>query len=251
DLQKLIVELKLDSSQVILLQNHINSLVPINLLQHWSVNDPDDFKKYYEVVRDVKNFFLSNSLTFTMLDEIALRHQERNSLYHDHKQSGLSINDDKCLRALCGMFDLMEQLFPGSPTTDSFLSLAQRNKTVRCQIGVLRLKLSAHGSTELEEPYLADLRQFNKEHKITIDSKNFEHSVLHTISERFFIAIESHLGSKVDVLQKKLSDQITKLGQMHTDNQISQQRAKIADSEHQVTVLSEQLAIIKGLIATP
>jgi hypothetical protein len=243
--------LNIGAGGVAQLQNYINALTPIDFLQHWSANEPDNFRNYPEVVRDVKLFFLAGHLVHTMLDEAAERHRVRNKFYHDHQHAGLTIDDDKCLRALYGMFDLMEQLFPGSPTTDSFRYLMQRNKTTRCQIGVLRLKLAAHGSNELKDPYILALKQFNKEHKISIESDNFEHSVLHTISERFFIAIRSHLKSKVDALESKLTTQRAKVDQMRSANQIGQQRAKIADTEYQFNILREQLTVIESLITAP
>ena len=175
------------------------------LIQHWSANQPDNFRNYYQVAEEVKQFFPSGDIAHSLLDDAFDRHKLRNKFYHDHQQSGLTIDDDKCLRALCGMFDLMEHLFPGTPTKDSFEFLARSNQVVRCQIGVLRLKMAAHGSPGVEEPYIRALKQFNNEHKVVYESKNYEHSVLHTISDRFFNAVRSHVNAEVLALERKLA----------------------------------------------
>jgi hypothetical protein len=242
--------LNLGAVGVATLQGFINAITPSNLLQHWSANDPDNFRNFNEVVRDVKLLFIAGHAILLKLDEAADRHKVRNLFYHDHQHAGLTIDDDKCLRALCGMFELMECLFPGTPTKDSFDYLAKRNKTVRCQIGVLRLKLASHGSTELEAPYIRALKQFNIDHKVVYESKNFEHSILHTISDRFFNALRSHINAEVNALEKKTVIKTEKIDQMRPDTQ-ARHRPELEDLQHQLDIMRQQLQAIDELLAAP
>lgn len=252
DLTQLSTDLGRGPAGIPLIQTELNHFP---LVQHWSANKPDARNTFDSVIDEVKPFFpvVAGSPTppaIALLDEALARHKTRNKFYHDHQQSGLTIDDDKCLRALCGMFNLMELLFQGTPTTDSFAFLIKSNKTVRCQIGVLRLKLAAHGSTELAEPYIRALRQFNNDHKVVYESKNFEHSVLHTISERFFNAIRSHVSAEVTALESKLTTKIEKVNQMRPVTQVRHQPT-IDDLQHQLTIMRQQLQAIDALLASP
>lgn len=225
------------------------------MIRHWSANNPDARNTFDSVIDEIKPFFATAAGTpphtaIALLDEALSRHKTRNKFYHDHHQTGLTIDDDKCLRALCNMFDLMENLFPGTPTKDSFEYLARRNKTVRCQIGVLRLKLASQGSTELEAPYIRALKQFNNEHKVVYESKNYEHSVLHTISDRFFNAIRSHINAEVTSLEKKMTTTAEKIGRMKPETQARHQ-PELDDLQHQLGIMRQQLQTIDVLLAAP
>lgn len=230
-------------------------VAPYPMIQHWSANDPNAFITFDNDILIVKPFFATPEgalahPAIALLDEALSRHKTRNMFYHDHHQSGLTIDDDKCLRAICSMFDLMEHLFPGTPTKDSFDYLAKRNKTVRCQIGVLRLKLASHGSTDLEAPYIRALKQFNIDHKVVYESKNFEHSILHTISERFFNALRSHINAEVNALEKKTVTKTEKINQMRPGTQ-ARHRPELEDLQHQLNIMRQQLQAIDELLAAP
>ena len=237
DFQELMQELKLDINQQTQFQGLISSLTPMNMLQHWSVNEPDDFKKYHEVIRDVKRFFSATSPAINMLDEVSLRHKERNSLYHDHKQSGLSINDDKCLRALCGMFNLLEQLY------SDFIPKVQANNTVRCQIGVLRLKLAAHsGANEIVQPYIAALNQLKQGHQFDMNQLSVEHSLVHTVSYRFFNALREQFIASIGQLQLRV-DEIGRMKRPQPKHQ-----SEMTDKQQLIQILQNQLNDINTLI---
>jgi hypothetical protein len=224
-------------------------LTPFDPLQHWSANNPDAYKLFDDVIDEVKAFFppLASgdpAPVINKLDEALSRHKRRNKFYHDHHQVGVTINDDQCLYALCNMFDLIGSLFP---------ELAARlqetenrnNKIIRCQIGVLRLKLAAHGSQDLKEPYNKALELLEKTHRITKWSENFEHSILHTVSESFFITLREQLRERI----AKLQGRIDKINTMRTPK--SGHRSELADKERQKSILSEQLAEIELLISSP
>jgi hypothetical protein len=183
------------------LQEYFNSYP---LLQHWSANNPSARNTFDTVINEVKDFF-SPSVSGVahpasdLLDEALQRHTTRNKFYHDHHQTGLTIDDDKCLRALCGMFDLMEYLFP------DFIDKVKQNHTVRCQIGVLRLKKTASvGQMELSQPYLTALDQIKRGHQYDVQQRAIEHSLVHTVSDRFFRALCEQFKNKVAELQTRV-----------------------------------------------
>jgi hypothetical protein len=189
DINELSIALGLGQSSVSTLQAQLSQFEP---LQHWSANNSDARKLFNDVIDEVKNLFPplpSGDVhpIFSMLDEALARHKRRNKFYHDHQQVGVTINDDQCLTALCSVFDLIDILFP------DFSACIQdsKYKIVRCQIGILRLKLAAHGFQDLKEPYNKALQQLEKNHRIYRWSDNFEHSILHTVSENFFISLRA------------------------------------------------------------
>lgn len=217
-------------------------------LHHWSANNPSAFVEFHDVVNLAKQEFPVSAgqpfpTFFSLLDEAIARHKVRNGFYHDHHQTAFTIDDDKCLRALCSLFDLMEHLFPGSPSKDSFLYLVQQNKIVRCQIGVLKLKLATHGSGDLAEPYTKALEQFGKDHKLNYWSQNFEHSVLHTISERFFMVLRTQLKDKIEGLELRIS----RIESM-SDSKKAKCNAEYADKILYVNRLKRQLQDVELLM---
>ncbi|MBP8000289.1 MAG: hypothetical protein KA314_11615 [Chloroflexi bacterium] len=235
DLATLSSDLGRGTAGISLIQTELNHFP---LVQHWSANDSSKTPHYPEVVRDVKSFFLSGHSIVPMLDAAADRHNVRNKFYHDHQHAGLTIDDDKCLTALCGMYDLITALFP------TFTTHLQQTKykIIRCQIGVLRLKLAAHGAQDLKEPYNKALAQFERNHQITKWSDNFEHSILHTISENFFVALREQLREAI--AQKK--SRVDKITQMRNPN--ATQRAEAEIGQRIVNVLSQQLVDIDALM---
>jgi hypothetical protein len=232
-----------DVTAILTFQGIVN---PFPMIQHWSANNPNAFVTFDNDILEVKPFFATpvgapaHSAT-SLLDEALLRHKTRNKFYHDHHQSGLTIDDDKCLAALCAMYDLVAVLFP------NFLSHLQQTKykIVRCQIGVLRLKLAAHGAQDLKDPYNRALEQFEKSLQITKWSENFEHSILHTISENFFIALREQLRESIAQRERR----VEKINQMRTPNAGQRTEAEIA--QRTMGILLQQLADIEALMFTP
>lgn len=209
-------------------------------LNHWSANKPESFKEYGDVVDEVKQEFISVPSVLQLLDEALLRHITRNKFYHDHHQAGLTINDAKCLRALCEMFELMEKLFP------DFLDKIKFNHDVRCQIGVLRLKSTLEiGQKELSQPYSAALEQIKRGHRYDMDSRSVEHSLVHTVSDRFFRALREQFKNTIAKLQSRIDkiDNMKSPRQEHFDEKL--------DKQQLIQILQEQLARINTLLSVP
>lgn len=208
-------------------------------LDHWSANNPESFIEFGDIINEVKQEFTANSSVQTLLDEAFNRHKTRNKFYHDHHQAGLTINDERCLKALCEMFDLMEHLFP------EFLDKVRLNHTVRCQIGVLRLKKTASvGQMELSQPYVNALDQIKKGHQYDIQHRAVEHSLVHTVSARFFRALCEQFRNKVAELQTRIDkiDSMARPQQKH--------RAEKTDKQQLIQILQGQLDQINALLGT-
>jgi hypothetical protein len=236
------------------LQGHFASYP---LLQHWSANNPSARNTFDTVINEVKPFFPPSTSgeahpVSDLLDEALQRHTTRNKFYHDHHQTGLTIDDDKCLRALCGMFDLMEYLFPGfkdlvTPKNNipSFTEKVKDNNTVRCQIGVIRLKKAAlGGQTELSEPYKVALEQIKKEY-LEEDPRSSEQRLVHTVSFNFFNALQKEFVYRIS----KLRDRINEIDNMKRPTRNHQ--AEKHNKENLQQILQGQLDQINALLGTP
>jgi hypothetical protein len=121
--------------------------------------------------------------------------------------------------------------------------LVQQNKIVRCQIGVLKLKLATQGSGDLAEPYTKALEQFGKDHKLHYWSQNFEHSVLHTISERFFMVLRTQLKDKIEFLESRIG----KIESMSSSKK-AKCNVEYADKMFHVDMLKRQLQDVELLM---
>lgn len=223
------------------LQNHLNKFQNLN---HWSANDPEARKEFQDVITETKQEFplpvgqISSSV-WTLLDEAFDRHKTRNKFYHDHHQVGLTINDDKCLRALCDLFDLMENLFP------TFSEEIKKNHTVRCQIGVLRLKYTASlGHRELSQPYDKALEQLKRDHQYDLDRRAIEHSLVHTVSDRFFRALKEQFTNAIAQLQVRV-DEISQMKRPTRNHHIEK-----TDKLQLIQILQKQLDRINILLGT-
>ena len=214
-------------------------------LQHWSANDAKARKLFPDVIREVRPFFAtptgtSPHPTIVLLDEAIQRHDTRNDFYHDHLRSGYTINDDRCLRAMCEMFDLMEHLF------SDFEKKVKENHIVRCQIGVLRLKRTASlGHRELGQPYDAALNLLKKGHKFDFEDRSVEHSLVHTVSDRFFMSLREQFKNAVAKIQVRVDkiDAMPRPQQKHLDEK--------NDKQQLIQILQRQLNQINTLLGTP
>jgi hypothetical protein len=239
-------ELGRGSAGVPILERHF---APFSLIRHWSANDPNARHTFDKVIEDVKPFFalpMGSAVNtplhpaITLLDEALIRHKTRNKFYHDHNLSGLDINDEKCLGALCGMFDLVEHLFP------NLSDEVKRKHTVRCQIGVLRLKqMAARGHRELSQPYDAALKLLKKGHKYDFESRSVEHSLVHTVSDRFFMSLREQFKNTIAKLQVRIDkiDAMRNPRQGHLDEK--------NDKQQLIQILQRQLDQINALLGVP
>lgn len=204
-------------------------------LRHWSVNHPDAFKNFGDVVNEVKVLYPNNTKLNELLDRGFIRHDVRNKLYHDHHSTGWSIRDERCLEAMCDLFDLLTELFP------DFLSEVKRKPTVSCQIGVLRLKFASHqSSVEVVRPYLEALNYIKKNHNFEQGQGTIEHSLVHT-SDSFFYALLEQF--KNTIARKEMK--IAKLERIKRKN--DGHRIELANSQRLLVVLKEHFNQINAL----
>ena len=213
-------------------------------LQHWSVNELDQHVGFYTVLQDAMTLFAAGSAEREMIEATLERHASRNKLYHDHHHTAWSVSDLRCLRAMCNLFSLLEVLFPDF--NDALRDT--KHKTVRCQIGVLRLKLKAEdGQNELVEPYRNALKQLQKDHVYDLHERSIEHSIVHTVSESFFRALHAEYSDAVANLELR----VNKLHEM-MQNPKSKRRehpAELVQKNQRLTLYREQLNEIQGLLS--
>lgn len=228
-------------------ENALSSkLKPFGDLCHWSVNEPNQHVGFYTVVSDVKAVFPANSTESDMLDAVLDRHQSRNRLYHDHHHIPWSISDVRCLRAMCELFNLLEMLFPNFNDTLT----DPKHRTVRCQIGVLRLKLkSGDGNSELVGPYKEALKILQSDHVYDLSERSVEHSIVHTVSDHFF----QTLRDQYEIVVNDLQIRVDKLEQMMAN---PRSRRKEHPGEHtrksrSLDLFKAQLSEIEALIGAP
>jgi hypothetical protein len=214
-------------------------------LNHWSANNPEAKKDFQDVINEVKQEFLllggqTTSTVLTLLDEAVKRHKTRNKFYHDHQQIGLTINDERCVSALCDMFNLMEYVFP------NFADEIKKHNTVRCQIGVLRLKQTASlGHQELSLIYNDALEQLKDDHRYDSHPRAIEHSLVHTVSNRFFRALQDQFKNTIAGFQRRV-DEITNM-----KRQQQKHRSEKTDIQQRIQILQKQLDQINALLGTP
>jgi len=136
----------------------LKSYLQINIA-NWSPishhhNGRDYFKGFRTVVNEVRAEFPHNQLLQDLLDRFVDRREERNHFFHDHTLSGLTVTPDKCLQALCDLYELLGILFP------EFWDKVEANSILKAQIAVIRLKRRAWEDGSLNNRYQRFLQQW-------------------------------------------------------------------------------------------
>jgi hypothetical protein len=110
-------------------------------------------------------------------------------------------------------------------------------------LGVLRLKLAAHGgANELIKPYYTALEQLKRGHQYDFDPRSVEHSLVHTVSERFFLALREQFRGTIGQLQFRV-DEINRMSRPRAEHQ-----GERADKQQLITILQTQLTDIESLM---
>lgn len=119
---------------------------------------------------------------------------------------------------------------------------------MRCQIGVLRLKLKAEdGQNELVEPYRNALKQLQKEHTYDLHERSVEHSIVHTVSENFFATLHSEYSNAVAALELRVNE----LQEMMKNPRRKRREhpAELVQKSQRLALYREQLDEIQGLLS--
>ncbi|MEZ4865550.1 MAG: hypothetical protein R3C14_29840 [Caldilineaceae bacterium] len=223
------------------LKGHFKSF---GTLQHWSVNEPDQHVGFYTVLQDAMPLFAAGSDEQEIIKATLERHTSRNKLYHDHHHTAWSVSDLRCLRAMCDLFSLLEVLFPDF--NDALRDT--KHKTVRCQIGVLRLKLKAEdGQNELVEPYRNALKQLQKDHVYDLHERSIEHSIVHTVSESFFRALHAEYSDAVANLELRVNELHEMMQKPRSKK--AHHPAEFVQKNQRLALYREQLNEIQGLLS--
>lgn len=112
------------------------------------------FKGFGTVIEEARNEFPHNQQLSDLLDNFEDRREERNHFFHDHTLSGLTVTPEKCLEALCDLYDLLNILFP------DFTDIVEANSILRTQIAVIRLKRRMWQDGSFNNRYQAILQQW-------------------------------------------------------------------------------------------
>lgn len=117
-------------------------------------NGRPHFKGFWTVVRETRDEFYGNQQLSDLLGRFADRREERNRFFHDHALSGLTVAPEKCLEALCDLYELLGILFP------DFWDKVEANSILKAQIAVIRLKRRMWQDGSLNHRYQAILQQW-------------------------------------------------------------------------------------------
>jgi len=112
------------------------------------------FKRFWTVVKETRDEFPGNEQLSDLLDGFAARREERNSFFHDQNLSGLTVTSEKCLQALCDLYELLGVLFP------DFWDKVEANSILKTQMAVIRLKRRMWQDGSLNHRYQAILQRW-------------------------------------------------------------------------------------------
>ncbi len=120
--------------------------------------------------------------------------KNRNSFFHDHKMTGLTISADNCLEAFCDLYDLLDILFPDA---------VKKNKTAtyEAQTATIRVLKNCAGDDDKQKKFNKLMRNWeNKEGKKNLKTKgevkmefpdrSYQYCVIHYSSQRFYDALK-------------------------------------------------------------
>jgi hypothetical protein len=112
------------------------------------------FKGFWTVVNEARSLLTGNHRLQELLDQFCDRREERNHFFHDHTLSGLTVAPEKCLQALCELYELLGILF------SDFWDRVEASSILKTQIAVIRLKRRTYEDGSLNVRYQRILQQW-------------------------------------------------------------------------------------------
>lgn len=151
------------------------------------------FKKFTEITDEVRAKHQGNGKVDRILTNFDSRRRNRNSFFHDHQMTGLTVSNENCLEAFCDLYDLLDILFPNA---------VKNNKTAlyMAQVASIKVLRECVHDYEIKTKYLNLLRNWeHNENKKTLKAKgefclvfpnsNYEYCIIHYNSQRFYDAL--------------------------------------------------------------
>ncbi|HEY0605051.1 MAG TPA: hypothetical protein VGD58_19185 [Herpetosiphonaceae bacterium] len=205
----------------------------------WSQDKGEGFKGFDEVAQEVKELHPTDAILHGLLDAVVGRRTTRNRLFHDQRQTGLTVSEDKCLDALLDLFALAEKLWG-----TNFRSVVDSNAVVRAQRAVLYFKSKARTRGYLLNEYNTLV---SKQRKPILNraAQGYDYHVLQNDATAFYSRIKTHLEEKIARSRNKIA-RLQALKDPPGDRDI-----KVAMQEQEITVCEELLRDCFGVINVP
>ncbi|MBV9792027.1 MAG: hypothetical protein JOZ51_27830, partial [Chloroflexi bacterium] len=205
----------------------------------WSPDKGEGFKGFDEVAEEVKDLHPGNATLHGLLDAVVGRRTTRNRLFHDQRQAGLTVTEDKCLDALLDLFELAGKLWG-----TNFRRIVDSNAVVRTQRAVLYFKSKARTRGYLLNEYNTLVGQQRKP-TLNPAAQGYDCHVLQDDATAFYNRLKTHLEEKII----RSRNEITRLQAMKRPP--ADRGAKVAMQEQEITVCEELLHDCFGVIVAP
>lgn len=160
----------------------------------WSAEKANgSFKKFTDITKEVRAKHPGNGKVDRLLTNFDSRRKNRNSFFHDHNMTGLTVSNHNCLEAFCDLYDLLDILFPNA---------VKNNKTATylAQVAVIRVLKDCAADSEKEKRFTNLMRTWeHQESKKSLRTKgelfmefpdrSYQYCVIHYFPQRFYDAL--------------------------------------------------------------
>jgi hypothetical protein len=168
------------------LQASVNAWSPISHQHHGR----DYFKGFWAITSEVRHQLPGNQIVSDLLDRIESRRTNRNSFFHDHQMSGLTITDDHCLQSFCDLYALFHALFPTALSNHA-------TPVLRAQVAAIHALRDCAQNPSKKQQYNAIVNGWrNGESPLTLRAKGevrikfpnlaYDYCVIHYYPDRFY-----------------------------------------------------------------
>lgn len=162
----------------------------------WSAEKANgNFKKFNDITKEVRAKHPGNGKVDRLLTNFDSRRKNRNSFFHDHNMTGLTVSADNCLEAFCDLYDLLDVLFPDA---------VKKNKTATYQAQTATIRVLKDCATDDDKQKKFNNLMKNWEHDegkkslkvkgevmMEFPDRSYQYCVIHYFSQRFYDALKS------------------------------------------------------------
>ncbi|VEP13979.1 hypothetical protein H1P_230043 [Hyella patelloides LEGE 07179] len=139
-----------------------------------------------------------------MLDRINARRDNRNNFFHNHEQSGLTVNQEKCLQAFLDLYKMMKFLFGRN-----FTQAIQANSVVKAQIILMKLRARSY-KTSIVNNHFYQIANTRGNINVMPNSFAYDLCFLNEDAETFIVKIQGYFEVEIQKIQDKI-DRISNL----------------------------------------
>lgn len=187
---------------------------PQDALLNWSPEYPaGGFKPFPRMVEEVRQRrpAAANATLHDLLDRIEEQRRNRNQLFHDPAQAGLTVDEAQCLRAVMDFHSVGAELY-GSPYGDAI----RANSVLAAQVSALRLRQMGHTAYAVH-----DIRNGFREQRGGVDvppvRDEHEYFFLHEDPTRYPYRVRDFIEGEIADRQYRITkiDEMKRLSQSH------------------------------------